>query len=84
MEGIKKYLRRHKGLVPPQESAKRLCIEIIQNECGISLGEKELSIRNGGVHLSCHPTVRSEVIHNAPIILSTLCQKHNVRISYIR
>lgn len=84
MEGIKKYLKRHTGLTPPQASAKRLCIEAIQDECGISLEEKEITIRNGGVHLSCHPTVRSEVVHNAPSILSTLCQKHNVRISYIR
>lgn len=84
MDGILKYLKRYKNLVPPEKSKKKFLIQTIHDECGIVLTEKEITIRREGVILSCHPTVRSELTRCAPRVIETLLKKHNIRISFIR
>ena len=84
MEGIFKYLSRYKNLTPPNASAIKLLIETIHSEYGILLEESNITFKRGGVLLSCHPAVRSEVVRSAPTIISILYKKHNVRLSYIR
>jgi len=84
MEELKMYLTRYKNLKPPHASTIKLLIQTVNDEYGITLIEKNIKIHNGGVMLTCHPTVRSEVMQNATYIISLLHKKHNVRISFIR
>jgi hypothetical protein len=84
MDTIFKYLSRYKNLTPPEASKKKIVIQVIQDECGIQITEKEIQIKREGVLLSCHPTVRSELTRCAPRVIHTLLKKHNVRISFIR
>lgn len=79
-----KYLERYKNLQPPHESEVKLLIRTIQDECGISLNEKEVSIRRGGAVVTCHPTVRSELLQFAPQVITTLYKKYKIRLSFIR
>ncbi len=81
---LSKYLERYKNLEPPEESTVKLLIRIIKDECGITLEEKEISMRRGGVVLTCHPTVRSELLQYVPSVISTLHRKHKIRLSFIR
>jgi hypothetical protein len=84
MEGLLKYLSRYKNLTPPHASAKKIFVKTIQDECGITLAEEDVSVKKGGVVMSCHPTVRSELLRYAPYIIEVLHKKHNIRILYIR
>ena len=84
MEELRTYLTRYKNLKPPHASTIKLLIETVGDECGITLTEKNISIRQGGVVLSCHPTVRSELLQNSTHIITLLHKKYNVRISFIR
>jgi len=81
---LKQYLDKYKNLKPPHESEIKLLIQTIHDECGISLSEKEISVRRGGAIISCHPTVRSELLQFAPQVINTLLKKHNIRIAFIR
>lgn len=84
MEGIFKYLARHKNLTPPHASKKKIFIETVRTECGIVVEESQIDITRGGIILSCHPTVRSELVRAAPQLLGELQKKHNIRFSFIR
>jgi hypothetical protein len=84
MDGLLKYLSRYKNLTPPHASAVKIFVKTIRDECGIILSDEDVSIKRGGVIMSCHPTVRSELLRHAPLIIEVLHKKHNVRISYIR
>lgn len=84
MDELVKYLDRYKNLKPPHASTVKLLIQTIQDECGISLIEKNIAIRRGGAILTCHPTIRSELLQYTPQIIAILHKKHNVRISFIR
>lgn len=84
MDGILKYLKRYNNLIPPEKSKKKFLIQAVQDECGITLAEKEITIRREGVILSCHPTVRSELNQCAPRVIEALLKKHNIRVSFIR
>jgi hypothetical protein len=79
-----KYLERYKNLAPPQESEIKLLIKTIQDECGICLNEKEVSIKRGGAVLTCHPAVRSELLQVAPQVITTLYKKYKIRLSFLR
>ena len=84
MEGILTYLSRYKQLTPPNKSKIKTFVVVVNDETGITLEEKEVSVKRSGVLLSCHPTVRSEVLRSAPRILTILNKKHNIRFSFIR
>ncbi len=84
MEGLGAYLARYRSLEPPHASMARMVCAVVRDECGITLSEKELRFTQGGVLLSCHPVVRSEVVVHAPRILAILREKHGVRLSHVR
>lgn len=84
MEDLQKYLGKYQQLTPPEKSKKKLLISVIQDECGILLTEKAISLTRGGVIVSCHPTIRSELTQCVPRILSLLQHKHNLRLNFIR
>lgn len=79
-----KYLEQYKNLKPPHESEVKLLIKTIYDECGITLSEKEVSLRRGGAVVTCHPTVRSELLQFVPQVITTLHKKHKIRLSFIR
>ena len=84
MKELFKYLIKYKTLSPPHASTKKILVSIICDECGISLTEKSISFSRGGVHITCHPTVRSELVCCAPRILSILHREHNIHLAFIR
>lgn len=84
MDTLTNYLAKYRSLVPPEASKKRLVASVVRDECGVVLDEAHLSLRGGGVHLTCHPIARSEVARSAPQILTTLQREHGVRLSFIR
>ena len=66
MKILQDYLLKYKILTPPQASKTKIVSGVIQDECGITIPYKDITIRRGGAVLSCHPTVRSEVGLYAP------------------
>lgn len=84
MDGLEKYLKKHKNLSPPSVSAKKIFISVVKKEYGVTIKESEVTIRGSGVYLSCHPIARSEVVFNAARILEDLLEKYNIRFSFIR
>lgn len=84
MEIVQDYLHKYRTLVPPQASKTRLVAEVVMDECGVLLEHSAITIRRGGVVLSCHPVERSEIIRHVPVLLEVLRTKHNVRLSFIR
>lgn len=84
MDLAQNYLAKYKSLTPPQASRAKIIASAIEDECGIVLTHTEIEIRRGGAVLSCHPTIRSEVMRCAPTILETLYCKHKIRLSFLR
>ena len=84
MEVLQQYLLKYKKLAPPQATKAKLIAKVIQDECGVSLDSETITVRRGGATLSCHPTVRSEVVRCVPRVLEVLQRDHNVRLSFIR
>ncbi len=84
MELASSYLAKYARLEPPQASTKKLLVQVIRDECGITLTERSVSLSRGGAILSCHPTERSELARCVPQILTLLQHEHNVRLSFIR
>jgi hypothetical protein len=84
MDGVQKFLARYKNLTPPEASKQKCLIDVIREECGISLEERHVMIRGNGAHLACHPTVRGEIRLHTARILAALHEKHNVRLAFIR
>ena len=84
MNGLQKYLDKYKALAPPETSKCKILAAIIRDECGVTVEEKEISIRGGGVYLKCHPALKGEIRMCAPRILSALHQHHSIHISFIR
>ncbi len=84
MDSVVTFLSKYKNLKPPEESTKKIILQIIKDECGLCLEKKDVSLKQGGVFLTCHPAVRSELIRCVPRILNTLQKDHNIRLSYIR
>lgn len=76
------YLAKYRNLEPPQASVTRLLVEIVRDECGVTLEEGMVSIRNSTAFLSCHPALRSELRLCAPRVLAEL-QRRGVRLSKI-
>jgi len=84
MRELQNFLARYKNLTPPEGSKKKVLIETLYRECGVSFKEKDLTFRGGGVTLSCHPITRSEVIQCAPRVLEVLYKEHGIHIAFIR
>jgi len=84
MDNVVSFLAKYKNLTPPEESTKKIIVEAIKHECGITLEKKDVSLKQGGVFLKCHPAVRSELLRCVPKIISTLSREYNIRLSYIR
>lgn len=84
MEPLSLFFAKYRSLEPPQASVARLVCAAIRDECGITLGEKEIRIVQGGVQLSCHPVVRSEIALCAPRVLATIRSVHGIRLSFLR
>jgi hypothetical protein len=84
MKELLTYLSKYKNLVPPQASKKKVLTALFRDECGVNISEKEIVLSRGGVHLKCHPTVRTEIAHCAPRILSILHKEHGLHFGYIR
>ena len=84
MEVARNYLSKYSQLTPPQATRTRLVVEVIQDECGITLPIQHIEIRRGGVVLTCHPTVRCELMRHVPTVLEVLHKKHNLRLAFIR
>lgn len=84
MDDVGKYLRKYSTLVPPEGTKKKLLIELFRNECGITLTEKQIRLQGQGIFLDCHPAVRGEIQRLAPHIITTLLERYNTRIAFIR
>ncbi len=84
MNGIGSYLDKYKHIKPPESSKRKVLVEVVRAECGVLLKESEVMITRGGVRLSCHPTVRSEIARHAPVILDVLHKRHGVHIAFIQ
>jgi len=84
MEELHTYLRKYQTLKPPQQSKIKLFLQVVYDECGITLTEKVVSLTRGGVSVRCHPTVRSELMQCAPKVLATLHKEHNIHLAFIR
>ena len=84
MEGLCSYLEKYKRLAPPERHVAKLVARVVRDECGITLDDAAVTLRRGGVFLTCHPTERSEVLRAAPRILDLLQREHQVRLSFVR
>jgi len=84
MDTIGKYLQKYFKLAPPEGVKKKTLIQVIKDECGVTLTEEQIRIHKEGFFLQCHPTVRSEVLQHTTHILQVLHEKHNTRVSFIR
>ncbi len=84
MDELSSYLDKYKHLVPPEASKSKVLIDVVYKECGIALKEGDIKIVHNGVHLTCHPTVRSELSRCTPQILKALHKQHNIHFAFIR
>jgi|GEM_PF-4193254 len=84
MKELQKYLQKYKNLTPPEASKKKVLIDAIRSECGITLTENDIALIGGGARLSCHPTVRSEIAQCAPRVLGVLHGEYGVHLAYLR
>lgn len=84
MRELQKYLDKYRTLAPPEASVRKVLRTVLYDECGFTLEEKDITLQRGGIIVSCHPTVRSELMRSAPHILSVLQNAHNIRLAFIR
>jgi hypothetical protein len=84
MYTLGQFLAKYESLAPPQQSTLRLVVQVVYDECGVELEEKDVSLVRGGIMLACHPILRIEVARSAAQILTTLHERHAVRLSFIR
>jgi hypothetical protein len=84
MQTIKGLFQKYATLTPPEGSKKRVVIEMVKKECGITVQECDIRIGNGGVFLSCHPIERAEIMRSSPTILQRLRDEYAVYVSFIR
>jgi hypothetical protein len=84
MRELGQYLEKYRSLAPPEASIRKVLAQVLHDECGFDLKEKDLALQRGGVIISCHPTIRSEIMRTAPHVLTTLQHSHNIRLAFIR
>ncbi len=84
MYELQQYLQKYRTLAPPEASVRKVLALVLKDECGLDLQERDFTLQQGGVFVSCHPTLRSELMRIAPRILTTLHNTHNIRLSFIR
>jgi len=87
MQSIKDFLQRFKNFTPPERVVRRAVVEVVKNECGIALADKEVMVQDSVVYIRTSPAVRSEIILNKARLLATLAKDstlNNRRISDIR
>jgi hypothetical protein len=84
MYELQQYLQKYRTLAPPEASVRKVLLSVLKDECGLEFEEQSFTLQQGGVFVSCHPTVRSELLRMAPRILNTLHHVHNIRLSFIR
>lgn len=84
MNGLGSYLDKYKHIKAPESSKRKVLVEVVRTECGISLKESEVMITRGGIRLACHPTVRSEIARHTPNILNILHKQHGIHVAFIQ
>jgi hypothetical protein len=84
MHELQQYLDKYRTLAPPEASVRKVFSMVLRDECGFTLEEKDITFQRGGVIVSCHPTMRSEIMRFSPQVLSVLREVHNIRLSFIR
>jgi len=83
MKELRTYLDKYKSLTPPEASISKIFLDVVYRECGLQLTTHHIRLVRGGVHLECHPTMRSELLTCAPRVLRILHKKHNVHLAFI-
>jgi hypothetical protein len=72
MDGIKLYLERFKNLLPPDDQLKTLLVEIIKEECGVSLEKKSITVSRWSVFVKAPAAAKSEIYLHREQILERL------------
>jgi hypothetical protein len=84
MDLLGNFLEKYSHLTPPEGSKKKVFIEVVSRECGITLKEKNITFTNGGVFLSCHPIIKKEIISQGSDILQRMREDFNIHATFIK
>jgi hypothetical protein len=84
MQTIKGLFQKYAHLAPPESSKKKVVVQAVKKECGITLSEDDVRLSSGGVFLGCHPIERAEILRSAPQVLTRLRDDYSVYMSFIR
>ena len=72
---ISSFLSRFEHLTPPERSIKKAFQHVVKELLGVTIHEREISIRSNVVYINTNPTLKSEIVINKALILRALSEK---------
>jgi len=72
---ISSFLSRFERLTPPERSIKKAFQDIAKEVLGVTVHEKEMSIRGGVLYINTNSVLKSEIVINKARILRDLSEK---------
>lgn len=61
MELIKEFLQKFSHITLPDDTLKRLFVDLLEGDYGLKIKREQLSVRNGVLIVDASPTMKSEI-----------------------
>lgn len=81
---LQNFLSRYKNLIPTSRVIKEVVVRVVGNECGISLEENQVDVRNSIVYLRIPPSARSMIYRKKNTLLERINAEGNAVVGDIR
>lgn len=72
MDLIKEFLQKFSHLTLPDDTLKRLFVELVDQDFGLKIERSQLMVRNGVLFVNVSPTIKSELYLRKHKILTKL------------
>ena len=72
---ISSYLEKFRNIKPPNDSIKKVVIDVISIELGVDLLTENLNVKNNIVYINSSPTLKNEVLFNKKELLGLVNKK---------
>ncbi|MEX0934763.1 MAG: hypothetical protein WDZ70_00350 [Candidatus Paceibacterota bacterium] len=81
---LKKFLERYRHLIPKSRIIKERVVEVLKEECNISLEENQINVRNSIVYLRIPSNARSIIYRKKNTLIKNINEGGKVNIEDIR
>jgi len=79
MFNISQYLERFTRITPPDSEVRSCAEKVIQQQCGISVPQKNITVQNNILYIKTSPAVKSSVFVKKHILLAQIQEELGTR-----